>query len=221
MRSAISGALDALREAIAHPESLVSLPGATRPELDDAPLLPASPLVPPPLPVPPLVPPLAEASLPASVPLLDPASIGAPASAPVTVIMRVVTVTASPPVPPPLAAMPATYIVIGPFAFGAMNESLYVAVEPFGGGTTAAISVGSCAASGVSVFEPLIVFTPSLNAAFIDVRVRLPATTIVTCDAEPAWTVCGTVIVSAGGFAPDAWQFVVHVSEMPLYGLPE
>ncbi len=188
-----------------------------------SPLVPLVPLVPPPLVPPPLVPlPLVPLPL---VPLplvpLDPASVPAPASAPVTVNIRVVLETASPPVPAPLAAIPETHIVMGPFLFGAMKENLYVADWPLGGGTFAPISVGSCAARGVSVFVPLIVFTPSENAAFIDVRVRLPATTIVTSVVDPAWTVVGIVIVNVGGLAPAVWQLVVHVSETLLYGLPE
>ena len=93
------------------------------PEL--APLAPeAPPLLPPsalPLvPLVPLVPPLAEAS----PLLLEPASLGDPASAAVTVIARVVVDTASPPVPAPLAAIPATYIVTAPGTLGATNENL-------------------------------------------------------------------------------------------------
>ena len=103
--------------------------GEALPELDEAvpdvpPLLPPSALLPL-VPLVPLVPPLGEASLPP----LEPASAAPPPSdgepvTLVTVIVRVVVVTASPLVPAPLAAMPATYNVTVPGALGAMNENL-------------------------------------------------------------------------------------------------
>ena len=65
-----------------------------------------------------------------------------------------------------------------------------------------------------------MVFTPSLNAAFIDVCERVPVMISVTSVVEPAWTVAGTVMANDGG-VPAAWQLVVHVCETPLYGLPE
>jgi hypothetical protein len=171
------------------------------PELPlDSPPPPLLPFVPasagPPLLVP-LLPPLEPASMPPSP--APPSTLAA-----VTVIVRVVLATPSPPVPAPLAAMPATHIVIVPLVFGAMNENVYVPVAPLGGGTAAPTSVGSCTGNGVSVFVPLIVFVPSLNATFIEVRSLLPATTSVTTFVLPAATLVGAVMVNVGAVPPFA-----------------
>ena len=71
------------------------------------------------------------------------------------------------------------------------------------------------------MFVPATVLVPSVNAAFIDVRARVPLTTSVTSVVDPACTVAGAVIASVGCGFDAAWQLVVQVADMPLYGLPE
>ena len=88
--------------------------------------------------------------------------------------------------------------MIGPFLLGATNVNLYVPFAPFGGGATAATSPGVSTGKGISVFCPFAAFTPSLSAAFIDVRVRVPLITIVTSAVSPAFIVEGTVMFSVG-----------------------
>jgi hypothetical protein len=186
-----SAPLDDARGAVEPPLEL-PLPPASKPGV--APLVPLLPLDAPLVPLVPL--------LPLGVPLapLLPASAGA--TAPVTMMLRSAFATPSPPVPAPLAAMPATHIVIGPFLSGAMNESLYVPVPPLGGGATERSSDGSEAGSFESVFIPFSVFTPSLNATFSAVRALVPATTSVTSFVLPACTLSGTVSVSVGAVPP-------------------
>lgn len=99
--------------------------------------------------------------------------------------------------------------------------NLYVPVAPFGGGVTAATSSGVSIGKGMFVFIPAVAFTPSVNAAFIDVRVRVPLMTIVTSPTSPAFIAAGTVMSSVGAAPPPPWQFVLQVSVTPLYGLPE